>query len=65
MGTLSADHFVIAANNLALDANDYFIFNTTDQTLWFDRDGSGAREALIVADLQSGAVLTAADIWLV
>ena len=54
-----------AANNLALDLDDYFIFNTTDQTLWFDRDGSGAREALIVADLQSGAVLTASDIWLV
>lgn len=64
-GTLSADHFVSAANNLALDADDYFIFNTTDQTLWFDRDGSGAREALIVADLQGGAVLTASDIWLV
>jgi hypothetical protein len=63
-GALSASRFVVAANNLALDSNDRFIFRTTDRTLWFDRDGTGAAGPVMVADLQTGATMTSADISL-
>lgn len=61
-GTLAAADFQSRADNVAQDGTDRFIFRTTDRTLWFDADGSGAGAALLVADLQAGAVVTAADI---
>lgn len=64
-GPLAAADFRIRADNLAQDASDRFIFRTTDTTLWFDADGSGAGAAVLVADLQAGAALTAADIVLI
>lgn len=63
-GALAADAFVSGTSNLALDANDRYIFRTTDQTLWLDSDGTGSAKALLVADLQTGATLTAADIFI-
>ncbi|MBP9183384.1 MAG: hypothetical protein KBF78_09650 [Fuscovulum sp.] len=65
LGPLPAADFVTATNTRALDATDRFIFRTTDQTLWYDRDGTGTAVAVLVADLQAGAVLTASDILLV
>ncbi len=62
IGTLAADQFLSQNTNVATDANDLFIFRTTDQTLWFDRDGSGALAPLMMADLQTGATMTNADI---
>lgn len=64
-GAVSASVFVTSTTNQALDSNDRFIFNTTDATLWYDRDGSGNKAAVMVADLQDGAVLTADDLWLI
>ena len=64
-GALAAAQFQIRADNGAQDADDRFIFRTTDQTLWFDADGTGASAARMLADLQASAVLTAADILLV
>ena len=64
-GALAANQFQTRADNIAQDADDRFIFNTTDRTLWFDADGSGAGAAIMVADLQAGAVVTAADILLI
>lgn len=62
-GGLDISRFHSGTTNAAADVYDRFIFNTTDTTLWFDRDGSGTRHAaILVADLQAGAVLTAADI---
>lgn len=61
-GAVSADVFVTGTSNVAQDADDRLIFRTTDQTLWLDRDGSGAKVAVLLADLQTGASLTAADI---
>lgn len=61
-GTLAAAQFVSRADNLAQDANDRFIFRTTDRTLWFDADGNGGGTGLLVATLQAGATMTAADI---
>lgn len=63
-GTLAATQFQTRADNLAQDADDRFIFRTTDQTLWFDDDGNGVNAAVLVADLQAGATVTAADIIL-
>ena len=62
VGTLGAALFTARADNLAQDANDRFVFRTTDRTLWFDADGTGAAAGLLVATLQAGATMTAADI---
>ena len=61
-GALPATQFQSRADNLAQDGDDRFIFRTTDQTLWFDGNGNGAGGLLLVADLQTGALVTAADI---
>ncbi|PYF09195.1 hypothetical protein C8J30_11068 [Rhodobacter viridis] len=65
VGALAAGAFVSRLDNHAQDANDRFIFRTSDTTLWFDADGNGAGAAVMVADLQAGAVVTVADIQLV
>jgi Ca2+-binding RTX toxin-like protein len=64
-GTLAASQFRARADNLAQDANDRFIFRTTDRTLWFDANGNAAGGLTLVADLQAGASVTAGDILLV
>ncbi len=64
-GTLEASQFRIGRTNQAQDRSDRFIFRTTDETLWFDRDGKGGKGPVLIADLQDGAVVTAADILLV
>lgn len=62
-GGLDVSRFHAGTSNAAADVYDRFIFNTTDSTLWFDRDGSGTRhQAALVADLQDGVILTAASI---
>ena len=63
-GALAAGQFISRGDNLAQDADDRFIFRTTDQTLWFDIDGTGGVGPSLIADLQAGALLTAADILL-
>ena len=63
-GALAAGQFINRADNLAQDADDRFIFRTTDQTLWFDIDGLGGGGPILIADLQAGATVTAADIFL-
>lgn len=63
VGGLDPDRFHSTTTNAASDSEDRFIFNTTDATLWWDRDGSGNRhQAILVADLQDGVLLTAASI---
>lgn len=62
-GALAASKFIVRADHLAQDADDRFIFNRTDHSLWFDRDGNGAAAAVMVADLQNTSpIMTAADI---
>lgn len=62
-GPLSAADFIISTkSNAARDASDHFIFRTTDATLWYDPDGYGLRAPVMIADLQTGANLTAAGI---
>lgn len=61
-GALAATQFQNRADTVAQDADDRFIFRSTDTTLWFDADGNGAGAAIMVADLQAGATMTASDI---
>ena len=61
-GALSADQFRSRADNAAQDADDRFIFRTTDRTLWYDDDGNGAGEAVMIAQFQGAVSLAAADI---
>lgn len=55
----------LAASQLQSRADDRFIFRSTDRTLWFDDDGNGAHAAVQVAELQTGATVTAVDIIIV
>jgi Ca2+-binding RTX toxin-like protein len=65
LGVLAASRFVTRGDNLAQDADDRFVFRTTDQTLWFDSNGNAAGGLTLIADFDSGASLTHADILIV
>ena len=65
-GTLNAASFRFGSTNVAADSNDFFIFRNTDTTLWFDADGNGTlRAAILIADLQTGATMSATDVLLI
>ena len=65
-GRLSADQFVSRADdNQAQDRNDRFIFDASDDTLWFDSNGSRNGGLKLLADLDLNVTLTASDIFLV
>lgn len=53
VGTLSEDNFVLNDTGLAGDADDYFIFNTEEQVLYYDADGSGSQAAVNIATFQN------------
>ena len=59
---MAASQFRARGDNHAQDGNDRFIFRTTDETLWFDRNGSAAGGLTLLADLQDGAVVAFTDI---
>ncbi|HEX6691306.1 MAG TPA: M10 family metallopeptidase C-terminal domain-containing protein [Burkholderiales bacterium] len=44
------------------DANDRIVYNTSNGTLYYDADGSGAGAAQLIATLQGQAALAATDI---
>jgi Ca2+-binding RTX toxin-like protein len=64
-GVLSGAFFQSRADNVAQDADDRFIFNTTSRTVWFDADGTGALGPVLVATLQALADFTAADVLVI
>jgi Ca2+-binding RTX toxin-like protein len=64
-GVIPTYNFRSRIDNKAVDRDDYFIFRTTDDTLWFDADGSGARAAVLLARLSNGYDLKASDIYIV
>lgn len=65
LGTLAASQFRSQGTNLAGDADDRFLFRTTDTTLWYDADGAGAIASVMIADLQAGATMTNVDIIII
>ena len=65
VGALAATRFWTNATGVAHDADDRFIFNTTDDTLWYDNNGTAAGGAFKMADMNIAFNLTAADILVV
>ena len=64
-GALLAANFASGTTNAAQDADDFFVFRTTDDTLWFDADGNGAEAAVMIADLSNNYALTHTQIVIV
>jgi serralysin len=65
-GVLHSANFRIRPDsNAAIDANDFFVFNASNDTLWFDADGNGAGASLMIADLATNINLRAYDIEIV
>jgi Ca2+-binding RTX toxin-like protein/subtilisin-like proprotein convertase family protein len=64
-GIVSLDSLVQGAGARALDANDYFIFDTVQQVLYIDPDGSGALASLVGVYLSGpgGSTLSADDLY--
>lgn len=65
VGVLDALDLAIGTVAKALDATDHFLFRTTDATLWFDADANGAGKAVLIADLNNDAQISAINIWLI
>jgi Ca2+-binding RTX toxin-like protein len=60
-GPLSADEFASGAGVTAgQDASDRIVYNTTNGTLYYDADGSGAGAAVLLATFTGAPVLTVA-----
>jgi len=49
-GMVGADHFLSGADVTALDGDDYWLFDTESDTLYYDGDGNGNVEAVRVAE---------------
>jgi serralysin len=64
-GAVAAKNFWTNKTGVAHDADDRFIFNTTDDTLWYDSNGNAAGGAFKMADMNIAFNLTAADIVIV
>jgi hypothetical protein len=65
VGQLGAKYFIARVDNRAHDANDYFVFRTTDDTLWFDKNGNNPGGAVLLADFGTDVNLRASDILIV
>ncbi len=63
LDTLENDSFVLG--NTAQDGGDRFIFNTKNNTLYFDQDGTGATAQKAIALLSNNIDLNFSDIILV
>ena len=59
-GALDAGNFVSSTSPTASDADDFFLFNTSTNTLSYDADGSGGGSAVVIATFNTA--ITEADI---
>jgi Ca2+-binding RTX toxin-like protein len=64
-GQLAWWRFQSNSTGKAQDAGDRFIFRTTDDTLWYDADGTGRIAAVMVADIANDIKLGYSDILIV
>ena len=62
-GSVAADSLVQGAGAKALDLNDYFLFDTAQQMLFIDPDGSGPKAAMFAAYLPGAGKLVADDLY--
>ena len=58
---LSADEFVANATGQAGDANDFIVYNTSTGELYYDADGNGGGEGVLLATYTGMPALTADD----
>jgi Ca2+-binding RTX toxin-like protein len=65
VGRLSADAFQTSSDHAADKADTRFIFDTSDNTLWFDKNGSKAGGLTLIADLPASASIEADDIFII
>lgn len=64
-GFLIANQFVANAAGVATQANGQFIFDSNDDVLLWDVDGTGAAAAVVVADFANNVNFTATDITVI
>ncbi len=65
-GTLATNAFHSGTSNVATAASQRFIYRTTDDTLWYDSNGSASGGTKVqVADMQYDSVVTHSDIIIV
>lgn len=64
MGLIDASRYHSGTTKRAEDAGDRFIFRTTDDTLWFDRDGNKGKFAPVLIAETNGDDILATDIYL-
>lgn len=61
----SVANLVSGAGAVAMDADDYLLFNSTSNTLSYDADGNGAGTAVNIAVLTGVTTFTASDVVVV
>ena len=64
-GTLTSDYFHSSSNGMAVDSNDYILYNATSGTLLYDADGNGSGAAVQFATLTTKPAITASDCMVV
>jgi Ca2+-binding RTX toxin-like protein len=64
-GTLRAKYFVSNYNGVAMDANDFFVFSTKNNTLYYDADGNGGGSRVKIAKFSNGFLIGRGDIAVV
>ncbi len=64
-GMMSAEMFVKNANAIALDADDFILYDTATGCLYYDADGNGNVEAIQFAILVGKPALTAGDFTII
>jgi Ca2+-binding RTX toxin-like protein len=64
-GQLNPDVFVLGTSTASLDKHDRFIFNTVDDTLWYDSNGTGKGGLTLIADLNTNFTVTWTDIFVI
>lgn len=64
-GKLAADAFLLSNQHVAQTAAQRFLFDTSDYSLYFDADGNGAGDAVLVAVLDNHVMISAANLIIV
>jgi hypothetical protein len=62
-GSVTIDSLVQGVGARALDPNAYFLFDTAQQMLFIDPDGSGQQTAMFAAYLPGAGKLVADDLY--
>ncbi|NMF96070.1 calcium-binding protein [Aromatoleum toluolicum] len=64
-GALAAGNFVTGAGAVALDADDFLVFDSTSGALYYDADGNAAGAAVHIANVNVGSGLAFDDVTVI